>query len=423
MPPLRFLYAFTVPATALVFYTSHLRDLQRRGHRVHLVSDPEPPGVVREVVRRSGVTFHAVPMRREIRLRADLASLAAMVRTVRRVRPDVLNFTTPKGALLAGLAGAVHRVPLRVYNMMGLRSETARRTPLAPLRPLLLAMEWLTCACAHEVICISPSNRDEAIALGLVRPGKIRVLGSGSAAGIPVERYARPDPAAVQALRGRLNLPEGTPVVGFVGRLVLQKGLTELLEAWPLVHACFPQARLLLVGELDPANPLPAAVRRALDTGRGIVRLDAEADMSRVYPLMSVFTLPSLHEGLGMVLLEASAAGVPTVVTDGAGVRDTNLPGITGLQVPAGDVPALALALQRLLADPAWARRLGQQGQAWVQATFNEQIMNDHWATFYEEAWARRQRARRARPGSPTPLTWGQHSPPGGQQGPPREVV
>lgn len=395
-PPLRFLYALTVPITAQVFYTAHLRDLRRRGHEVHLTTDPQLDDLVRRVIGRTGVTFHGVPMQRGIRLGQDLVSLGAMLRLVRRLRPDVLNFTTPKASLLAGLAGAACGVPLRVYNIMGLRSETLRTGPQAALRPLLLVTEWLTCACAHEVICISPSNRDEAVALGLVPAHKIRVLGAGSPAGVPTEAYAHPDSAAVAESRRRLGLPEGTPVVGFVGRLVAQKGVAELLEAWRELSPRFPGARLLIVGEFDPVNPLDPAVRRALNDLPGIVRLDAESDMTRLYPIMTVFTLPSRHEGLGMVLLEASAAGVPTVVTDAAGVRDANLPGQTGLRVPARNAPALAQALATLLADPDRAAHLGRQGQAWVQATFSEATMNQHWADFYQQAWGRRQAERRA---------------------------
>lgn len=95
-----------------------------------------------------------------------------------------------------------------------------------------------------------------------------------------------------------------------------------------------------------------------------------------------------------MVVLEAGAAGVPSVLTDAPGVRDAGVPGLTGLQVQTGDVPALSNALCALLADPAQAHRLGVQAQAWVSEHFAQEQVWALWDDFYRAAWARRQRAR-----------------------------
>lgn len=397
LPPLRILYTTTTPIAALAFFAPQLRHLRGQGHDLHLVTPPEPAELVARARAVGGATFHPLPMAREISPRRDLRALAGMLGIVARVRPQILNFSTPKAGLLGGLAGVLTGVPLRVYFIHGLRSETAATGALARLRPLLRLIERLTCACAHEVLCVSESNRAEAVALGLVPAGKIRVLGAGSPAGLNVDRYAHPDPGAVAAARADLGLPEGTPVVGFVGRLAPQKGVEELLLAWEEVQRRLPAARLLLVGTPDPANPLSA---RALDAYRrapGLVQVDFEADMSRLYPLMTLLTLPSRHEGLGMVVLEAGAAGVPAVLTDAPGVRDAGVPGVTCLQVPTGDVPALAGALGRLLTDPAQVRRLGEGSRRWVREQFGERHVWALWDEFYAGAWARRQAARRAR--------------------------
>lgn len=399
MPPHRILYTTTTPIAALAFFAAQLPHLRRQGHDVHLVTPPEPAELVARALETSGATFHPLPMAREISPRQDPVSLLGMYRILRRVRPDIINFSTPKAGLLGGLASVAAGVPLRVYFIHGLRSETAASGALAPLQPLLRLIERLTCACAHEVLCVSASNRDEAVALGLVPAHKIRVLGAGSPAGLDVERYAAPDPAAVAAARQELGLAPDTPVVGFVGRLAPQKGIEEVLLAWEQVRRRVPGAALLLVGTPDPANPLSPGALRALREARGIVNVTFEADMSRLYPLMTVLTLPSRHEGLGMVVLEALAAGVPSVLTDAPGVRDAGVPGLTALQVPTGDVAALADALTTLLTDADLARRLGTQGQAWVREHFAQQRVWALWDEFYAQAWQRRRQARRGRSG------------------------
>ncbi|WP_261665151.1 glycosyltransferase [Deinococcus sp. Marseille-Q6407] len=395
--PQTILYTTTTAIASLAFFSEQFGHLRRQGWDVHFVTPAQPAEQVQRTVAASGATHHAVAFARAISPRRDLLALLALLRTAAQVRPDVINFSTPKAGLLGGLVGVVLGVPLRVYFIHGLRSETAATGRLALLRPVLLLMERLTVACAHEVLCVSPSNRDEAVVLGLVPASKIRVLGAGSPAGIPVERYAHPDPAAVAAARQELGLPVGTPVVGFVARMAPQKGTEELLLAWPQVHARVPEARLLLVGVPDPANPLSEEALRAFQEAPGLIQVEFEADMSRLYPLMTVHTLPSRHEGLGMVVLEAGAYGVPSVISDASGVRDAGVPGVTCLQVPAGDVPALADALVQLLTDQPLRDRLGQHSQAWVTENFAQEKLWSLWDDFYAEAWEKRRAVRQAR--------------------------
>lgn len=118
--------------------------------------------------------------------------------------------------------------------------------------------------------------------------------------------------------------------------------------------------------------------------------------MSRLYPLMTVHTLPSRHEGLGMVVLEAAANGVPSVITDASGVRDAGVPGVTCLQVPSGDVEALADALVQLLTDQPLRDQLGQQAQAWVKQHFAQERLWALWDEFYAQAWEKQRRRARA---------------------------
>lgn len=387
--PHRIFYTTTTTIASLAFYSEQMGHLRREGWDVHFATPAQPADQVERAIKASGASHYVVNYVREISLLRDLQTLFKTIRIFQKVRPDVVHFSTPKAGLIGGLAAKLTGVPLRVYFILGLRSETASTGKLARLRPLLLFIEWLTCWCAQEVVCISDSNRDEAVALKLVPARKIRVLGKGSPAGIPFERYEHPDPAAVQAAREELNLPEGTPVVGFVARVTPQKGIEELLEAWKLVRQQVPNAKFLLVGITEAANPLSEEGQRAFETAEGVVQVTFEKNMARLYPLMTVHTLPSRHEGLGMVVLEAAANGVPSVISDASGVRDAGVADVTCLQVPAGNVEALAQALIKMLTDALLREKLGQQGQEWVREHFSQEKVWALWDDFYAEAWAK----------------------------------
>jgi phosphatidylinositol alpha-1,6-mannosyltransferase len=188
----------------------------------------------------------------------------------------------------------------------------------------------------------------------------------------------RPDPAARKAIRERYGLA-GRPVVVCVSRLVPRKGQDTLLRAWPAVLARVPEAALLIVG----AGPYAATLRQlAEQTGvtssvcfSGPV---PQAELPAHYAAGDVFSMPCRTrrggldvEGLGIVYLEASAAGLPVVGGDSGGAPDAILEGETGYVVGGRDVAALADRLVTLLEDPASAKAMGEKGRAWVERDWN----------------------------------------------------
>lgn len=384
----RVLYAVTVPITAAAFLTGQLRTLVRRGHSVGLLTSPEPAEALRRTVEASGVTPVPVSMQREIAPRHDLRALAQVSRAVHRFRPQIINVGTPKAALLVGLAAALQRVPLRVYTLHGLRYETATGRQ----RAVLKLAERLTCACAHQVVAVSPSLRRQAIQDRIVGEHRISVLGSGSAGG--VAPITPPEPAKLGELRVALNLPEGVPVIGFVGRLVRDKGVADLLNAFETVLKSYPDAHLLLVGGNDATDPLPPEVHQRLETHPQVVRVGHVAQVAPYYALMTMLALPTYREGLGLVALEAASVGLPVVTTTATGAVDAVVPGHTGLQVPVGDPDALAQALLTLLRQPALAATYGQQGRSWVTVNFSPAHVEGQWLEFYAHHWQGRQLAR-----------------------------
>lgn len=363
--PPRIAYVVT-SSLALGFLRGQLGSLREAGYDVTIIASGGQE--LTRFAESEGVRAVAVPMAREISPIKDLISVGRLWRVMRRLQPYITNVGTPKAGLLGGLASLLAGVPCRLYILHGLRLETAKNLK----RRMLMLAEQLACLCAHRVICVSESLRQRAANLGLVRADQTMVLGRGSCNGVDVSRFALDEAKLERAgrLRRELRIPDGVPVVGFVGRFTRDKGIAELLEAFDLLHARFPELRLLLVGGLDEADsPAPSVIER-IKADSTIVNPGFVADMAPYYAIMDILALPTYREGFPYVVLEAQAAGKPAVVTAATGSVDSVVNGVTGIVVPVGDSTGLAGALAKLLENPSLATAMGEAGQRRALAEF-----------------------------------------------------
>jgi glycosyltransferase involved in cell wall biosynthesis len=346
----------TSSQTCLVL-KDRLRTLREAGFRVTLVSSPG--ALLTSTAAQEGVESIALPMHRKTAPLADLVSLARLWWLLRRLKPEMTEFSTPKAGLLGSIAALLNGVPVRVYFLRGLKLETS--TGLK--HRILLLAERLASACSHVVLCNSDSLRNEAIALGIAPADKLRLLGDGSSNGVDVERFS----PGVSNLRDRLAIPPDAPVVGFVGRMTRDKGLPELIEAFDALLAAKPDAHLLLVGWFDAAeDALGHHLRSRIRNHPRIHATGFVADTAPYYRAMDVLVLPTWREGFPNVVLEAAATGVPVVTTLATGSRDSVLPEITGLLIPPGSSEAICASVLQLLRDPERRCQMGKAARAWV---------------------------------------------------------
>lgn len=306
-----------------------------------------------------GVVLHNIDMERAPHLTRDLRSLLKMLRLVRSLRPDVVNVSTPKAALIGGAAAFVARVPVRIYVMRGIRAETA--TGIG--RWLVLNLERASALLATHMICNSSSLRALAIKLKFPHARDAIMLGGGSSNGVDISRFSPGVPRSIQ--RNPL-------VIGYVGRLARDKGVIDLLAAFDQVSKHL-DVRLLIIGSEDPTDPLPQDVLNRLGGDHAITRIDWMTDTSTSYAEFDVLAFPSYREGLPNVPLEAQASGVPVVGYAATGTVDAVLDGVSGLLVPVGDVDSLASALADLLTDQERRVRMGRAGRSWVTEHFSQE--------------------------------------------------
>lgn len=372
----RLIYITTVALSANGFLQGQLTYMRERGFDIVVVSAPGDD--LRMIREREGVATIAIPMEREISLLKDLIALVRLYRVLRRLRPAIVNAGTPKAGLLGMISAYAARVPVRVYSLHGLRLETTRGFK----RYILGTSERCASAFAHRVICVSKSLRQLYLKRGYTTEAKVCVLGEGSANGVDADKF-RPTPQGRnRALLARLGIPDGAPVIGFVGRFTRDKGVPELLNAFDQVLRSFPDARLLMLGDFENGDPIPDSYAKRLRSHPRVVMAGFVSDTSPYYPIMHVLAFPSYREGYPTAPLEAAAAEVPTVAFKATGSVDAVCDGETGTLVPLGDVGSFARALEKYISDDALRRVHGQAGHERVVRLFRPEMI---WESLYEE--------------------------------------
>lgn len=354
--------------------------LREKGYEVAVVSSA---GEELRKEEQEGNSTVVLEMAREISPLRDVFSLWRLVELMRRLQPKITNVATPKAGLLGGLAAWLCGVPCRYYTLHGLRCETATGWK----RKVLMAAEVIACRCAHRVICVSESLRQKAIELGMVDGSRTVVLGGGSCNGVDAERFAPTEEGLRRGkqLREKLGIPGNAPVIGFVGRVTKDKGISELVEAYLGLRKEIPELRLLLVGDVE--DPLPAQTRQWIENERGIVRTGFVCDAADYYHAMDVLALASYREGFPIVVLEAGAAGKAVVAARATGVLDAVVDGVTGLLMPVGDAAALAAGLKKVIEDRELAAALGEAGRERVVREFRRERVWDALESEYRKQW------------------------------------
>jgi glycosyltransferase involved in cell wall biosynthesis len=370
----RILIGVTRHETCLVL-RGRLRALRTAGFDVTVVSNPGE--LLTRTAALEGVKSVAIPIQRGIAPFADVISLVRLWLLIGRLRPDMVEFSTPKAGLLGTMAAWLRRVPRRVYMLRGLKLESTS----GPKRRILLASERMAARCAHVVLCNSRSLRAEAMALGIATPSRLQLLGEGSSNGVDIGHFS-PGPSTVRA---RLRLPLEAKVVGFVGRLTRDKGVPELIDAFDQILQREPNAHLLLVGWFDNGeDELPTRLRERILAHPRIHLTGYVHDPLPFYRAMDVMALPTLREGFPNVVLEAAATGIPVVTTLSTGSRDSVVPEVTGLLIPPGYPEAITEAVCKLLGDPARARQMGVAARAWIMEHYVDEHVMRLTSNFYK---------------------------------------
>lgn len=374
-------YVVTSPMTADYLMRGHLRYMRERGWQVTIISSPGKS--LDRVAAREGVDTVGVPMQRQPAPFQDLLAVIRLIVCIWRLRPDIINYGTPKAGLLAAVAARFCCVPVRIYTLRGLRCEGASGLAYHVYRTI----EKIVSVCSTSVICVSPSLRKKAIEMGAIPSDRSLVLGKGSSNGVDLSRFASSSSLdqRVRKLRRRLSIQDNEVTIVFVGRMVRDKGVPELVQAFERVQGEFPLARLVFAGPNESSNGVSLQTWDAINGNVNINWLGETTDTPAVFALADIVALPTHREGFPNVALEAAAAGRPLVVSNATGAIDSVDPGVTGLLFETGSVDEIVHALLRYLRSSELRAKHGNAGRMRVQQMFSSEEVWNNLNTMYHQ--------------------------------------
>ena len=342
--------------------------MQQQGYQVITASGGPFPK--EEIPQLKGVRFIPQPhLVRPISIKEDLLALRDMIRLIRKERPDIIHSHTPKAGLMGMLAGWLCRVPIRIHTVAGLPLLVHRGFK----RKVLNLVERITYRCATYVYPNSHRLRDTIISLKLASPDKLRVIGDGSSNGINVQHFCKELFAEelVDPIRKQLG---GSYTFIFVGRIVRDKGICELVEAFTRLQQEHPDARLLLVGDFEQElDPLPEDVYHTIQSHPAINCAGWQDDVRPWFAAADALAFPSYREGFPNVVMQAGAMGLPCVVSDINGCNEIIIEGENGLIIPSHDAAALYQAMKRMMEDKALYTHCQQNARPLIASRYKQE--------------------------------------------------
>jgi len=335
-----------------------------------------------ENVRRQGVRVITVPMTRSFTPWLDLKCLWKLYQIFRRERFDIIHYSTPKAALLTGLAGRAAHCPALLYTLRGLGYTAFNGIK----RVIGKYCEKIACHCAHRVIAISNSLKEEAAKGKLLPADQMKVLGAGSSIGVNLDQFQlnKKTKANTIMIRRYLGIGENDIIVGYAGRLTKEKGILELLAAFGNIRKSNHKVHMILFGDQDQRKPLPNETLELINEDPRIHLIPFTENVQSYIAAMDIFVLASYREGFGNVLIEASAMERPVIGTDIIGCRDAVINGKTGLLVKPRDAIELEKALKEMIENPFKRAKMGRAGRQWVIENFDRRLVWNRLIKVYE---------------------------------------
>lgn len=362
----KFLIVTTIPMS-LNFFKGQIRYLSQE-FDVQLVSGPGEE--LKHISKAEGVSAHGVKMEREISPIKDILSLCKLVLLFNKLKPYVVHGNTPKAGLLSMMAAWICGVPKRIYFIHGLRYEGAEGFK----RILLLNMERLTCYFANEVFTVSYGVKDK-LKSDKITDKKIQINGNGSINGINANAFL-PDVEQKQKYHLEQQLPENTIIFGFVGRIVRDKGINELVEAFLMLLQKHKNTKLLLVGDYEEElDPIDIATKRAIEDNDKIILTGWQKDIRPYLNLMDIFVLPSYREGFGISIMEAAAMNIPAICSNISGCNEIIKDGYNGKLISPKSVGELYEAMEIFIDNPDLISQMGKVSRGYILNKYDQNFV------------------------------------------------
>ncbi|WP_374330105.1 glycosyltransferase family 4 protein [Soonwooa sp.] len=339
--------------------------------------------VLVEVGKKLGVKSYPVEMTRQITPVQDLKALWKMYRFLKSERPDVIHSHTPKAGLVSMLAAKLAGVPHRLHTVAGLPLMEAQGLK----RKILMLVEQLTYTAATHVYPNSKGLSDFILENKLTTRSKLKVIANGSSNGIDTTYFDKDnlDQNDLLVLKKSLKIEDDDKVFIFVGRLVGDKGLNELIEAFDEIGKDNVKTKLILVGTFeDELDPLQTSTLEKIKSNSNIINVGWQTDVRPYLAIADILTFPSYREGFPNVVMQAGAMGLASIVSNINGCNEIIIEYKNGLIIPVKNKKALAEAMQKLLNDQALLNSLKTNARPMIVDRYQQQVVWDALLTEYK---------------------------------------
>lgn len=345
--------------------------LSAEGFEVHSACSPGPEI---EELRSRGYRIRTVRILRRISPLSNLISVLELFRYIKQERFDVVHVHTPVAGILGRIAARLSGVPLIIYTAHGFYFHDGM--PKWKKEIVIAVEKFMGIFFTDIIFTQSEEDRTAAIQRRIISPGRIFHIGNG----VDIKKFDIENIDVKPTVKRRdLGIKPDARVIGFIGRIVREKGIVDLVEAFKKVLREVPGAVLLVIGDhlsSDRDHTTKKEVLSLIDKyglAENIVFTGQRRDINELLAVVDVFVLPSYREGMPRSIIEAMAMGRPVVATDIRGCREEVVDGVTGLLVPVGDPESLAGAISTILRHEALALKMGRAGRARARDEFDEE--------------------------------------------------
>ena len=361
----------TVPISMDKLLHGQLRFMSTYFEVVAISSDRE---YLERVGVREGVRTFPIVMSRKITPLADFLAICKLYFFLRKEKPLLVHSHTPKAGLVAMIASKLAGVPHRLHTVAGLpllETSGVKRT-------ILNWVEKLIYVCATNVYPNSFGLQEIIVQNKFCHSSKLKVLGNGSSNGIDIE-YFNPSlfkDSQILALRQQLHIGSSDFVFVFVGRLVSDKGINEMVAAFERHQTQHPLSKLLLVGDYEAdLDPLLPNTLQAIQTNDAIITTGFQADVRPYLALSNALVFPSYREGFPNVVMQAGAMGLPCIVTDINGCNEIIKEGVNGVIVSVKNTDKLLLFMNEFVDNSQLFNQLQANSRAMIANRYNQQVI------------------------------------------------
>ena len=338
----------TVPMALRYLLPGQMRYMQSNNFDVLMISADGKE--LNDVIKNEECRHIIVPMTRKITPFRDLQCLFQLIRIFRREKPDIVHSHTPKAGLLGMLAAKFCGIKVRIHTVAGLPMMVEKGFKYQ----LLKFTEKITAAAANHVWPNSNSLLQYITEHRLADPKKLQVIGKGSTNGIDTDFFSRAslNENIINTTKTTIQYAAENKYLLFIGRLVVDKGIVELVKVFAALQQKDPSLKLILVGGYEEKlDPLPAATLKEIETNISIIHINWTDDVKYYMSLADHFIFPSHREGFPNVVLQAGAMELPVICSHIAGNIDIVTHLVTGLIFECGNEHQLQQSIERALVN------------------------------------------------------------------------